>query len=211
MLSCTAITALIVASLKLIGSQTIDPSSVDQNTKEKWCENQKTQCPLLCLQFPNLTSDATEANDCDATSLNYDCICSNGLSPNASQYSLTIPYFECTEYANQCVKKCNDNDNTCQTACRTDHPCGAQSPTRVNITSSSSSTATPTGSSAASGSAASATDDSGVYTGFGGSTSTPSSGSGGSNGAQALAIGFGRTYGLAIVLGSVCGGFMILL
>lgn len=206
--SYTAIAALIVASFKLIGSQTIDPSTVDSDTKNKWCDQQIAQCPLLCLQLPNATTDATAENTCDPPSLVYSCVCENGLSPNASEYSQTIPYFECKEYGTQCVSKCTDNDSTCQTACRTDHPCGAQDPKRVNTSTLTTTSATSTGSSAASesASAASTTDYSGFVT-----TPAPSSGSGGSNGAQALAIGFGRTYGLAIVLASVCGGFMILL
>lgn len=66
--------------------------------------------------------------------LAYYCVCSNNLSPNASQYSETIPYFVCTEHNNQCVNACASGDSICQSDCRTQNPCGAQAPTRVNVT-----------------------------------------------------------------------------
>lgn len=101
MRSYTAVAALlVVTSLKFCGSQTIDPSTVDDDTKSKhicgvtkinaesceletWCKNQKSSCPLLCLQIPDAT-DSTEENTCDPvrklenlsslkTSTNQDC------------------------------------------------------------------------------------------------------------------------------------------
>lgn len=53
-----------------------------------------------------------------------------------------MPYYICTEAATQCVNKCQDS--ACQSACRDDHPCGAQKPERVNITSTSTQAATTT-------------------------------------------------------------------
>ncbi|CAL5867866.1 uncharacterized protein PFLUO_LOCUS2087 [Penicillium psychrofluorescens] len=79
-------------------------------------------------------SSAPLANNCSAQNLAYNCVCSNNLSPNASQYSETIPYFVCTEHNNQCVNACASGDSICQSDCRTQNPCGAQAPTRVNIT-----------------------------------------------------------------------------
>lgn len=35
-----------------------------------------------------------------------------------------MPYYECTEYANQCVNNCQKGDSACQSSCRTAHPCG---------------------------------------------------------------------------------------
>lgn len=45
-----------------------------------------------------------------------------------SEYTLTLPYHTCMEYGNQCVDNCDDHDNACASACREDHPCGAQDP-----------------------------------------------------------------------------------
>ena len=72
-------------------------------------------------------------NDCDPETLTYGCVCGNGLQPNVSEYSLTIPYFTCTEWGNQCVERC-EGDSACASSCRQDHPCGALNPTRENKT-----------------------------------------------------------------------------
>lgn len=94
--------------------------------------------------------------------LTYGCVCGNGMQPNVSEYSLTLPYFTCQEWGNQCVKACGQ-DNTCSSACREDHPCGAQSPTPANTTSTT--TAAPTTSSTSSSTQ--------IYDGLNGATSKP--------------------------------------
>lgn len=102
----------------------IDPESVDISLRENWCTTAKETCPLICMQY-----DATEAivNDCDPETLFYGCLCDNNVRPNVSEYSLTIPFFMCQEWGNQCEKDCG-NDATCATSCREDNPCGAQTP-----------------------------------------------------------------------------------
>lgn len=101
----------------LVSAQTIDPSSVPLATRQQWCTNQKAACPELCAQQSSTGSLSTSANTCDATTLDYACVCSSGLIPNASEYSQTIPYYECTEYNTQCVNGCGQ-DSTCAAACR---------------------------------------------------------------------------------------------
>ncbi|KGO76114.1 hypothetical protein PITC_006570 [Penicillium italicum] len=64
----------------------------------------------------------------------------NNVTPNATEYSQTIPYYTCTETNNQCVLKCN-GDSTCQNNCRVQNPCGAQDPKRVNVTTTTTTTA----------------------------------------------------------------------
>ena len=65
---------------------------------------------------------------------------------------------------------------------------------------------------AATATGASQTSGSAVYTEFGSSSTTASGsdGSGGSSAAQIVAVGIGRTYGTAIVLSAVFGGFVML-
>lgn len=104
----------------------INPNSVPLSTRDAWCESQLAQCPQICLQTSAHSSETRE-NDCVAKTLTYSCVCSNGVSPNVSQYSLTLPYYICQEWGNQCVAACGQ-DNTCSSACREDHPCGAQDP-----------------------------------------------------------------------------------
>jgi hypothetical protein len=198
-----------IAILLFVGTQAqsqyyVDPTTVPLGTRDSWCTSQKRACPLLCLQLPG-SSATTHANTCDPATLTYQCICGNGLQPNASEYSQTLPYFICTEWGQQCVANCSGS-NTCQSACIQDHPCGAQNPTRVNLTSTSS-TMTET---ATSGSLQ--TSSGVVYNGLGGSqtavgssqsTSTPS-------GAQA-ALSIGRSYGFGAVIAGLFAAFTLAL
>lgn len=127
------------------------------------------------------------------------------MSPNASEFSQTLPYFICTEYGNQCVAGCNGN-TACQSNCRTQHPCGAQDPTRVNVTTTSATqTATTVPAGATSGTAGV------VYTGLGGgaaATTAPSSSK--KSGAEA-ALDLGRSYGLGVVFAGIFAGFALVM
>lgn len=68
-------------------------------------------------------------------------------------------------------------------------------------------TATTTG---AASTADSTATGSNTYTGFGGSPTNPSKTDAAPK-VQAVALGFGRTYGLAMVLAGLMGGFMLML
>jgi hypothetical protein len=203
---------LLWASFRLGGSQSIDPNSVPKPTREKWCNDQRSTCPLLCLQIPGERS-RPQQNDCNPDNLAYTCICANGQQPNASEFSLTIPYHQCQESNNQCERACPTNDATCQAACRTSNPCGAQNPARVNTSTSSAMEATSRPTAAPTGDAEdSDSEPTAVYTGFGSDpTASADEGSGNTNSAQALVLGFGHTYGLFIVLTAVCGSFTLML
>lgn len=183
----------------------IDPSSVPISTRTAWCQSQLTSCPLLCLQLPG-ESSTTESNTCDATTLDFTCICGNGLSPNASQFSQTIPFFECQQFGNQCVAACN-GDSTCQAACRDDNLCGAQDPTRVNTTSSSAMPSTTLPAGASSGTAGV------VFTGLGGAaaTQTSSSSSDSNKSSAERALDLGRSYGLVAVFSGLFVGFALVM
>jgi hypothetical protein len=195
---------------------TIDPNSVEESTRDYWCEQNKAQCPLICLQQPDVDSMTTTENDCDTDALTYTCVCENGVSPNITQYSQTLPYFICQQWGTNCVDNCN-GDNTCQDSCRADHPCGAQDPYRGNATLSSMMSASATATQ--SGSRATGTD------------AVPTSGFGESNGdddddsddpeetgsSTPASQGAGAVFmpnaglGLVTVFGSVFIGFAVLL
>ncbi|KAI1097583.1 hypothetical protein F4804DRAFT_327220 [Jackrogersella minutella] len=183
--------AAIVLASSVRADYVIDPSSVSLTNRNNWCQSEKSTCPLICQQT---TSLATLVNDCDPKTLTYGCICGDQKQPNVSEYSLTLPYFVCQEWGNQCVTKCGQ-DNTCSSACREDHPCGALSPTKVNSSSSSSvASATATG--------ASATDSNAIYTGLAGSD-------GSGNGNSAYRVGEG-VFGFVIFAASVSLGVFML-
>ncbi|KIW56793.1 hypothetical protein PV05_05422 [Exophiala xenobiotica] len=201
------LTAVVAAFAQVAITQTIDPNSVPLSTRQVWCSSQIAQCPLICVDQTN--SAATYANDCNAADLSYSCVCSNGLSPNTSEYSQTLPYYICTQYNTNCQASCG-NDNTCAAACVQDHPCGATNPTRVNTSTISTMPATTTTAGAA---ASTASDGSVVYTGFGGgaAATTTAAGSSGSSAATRIIVNVGQLYGLGVLVAGIFAGFTLML
>jgi len=105
------------------------------------------------------------------------------------------------------VAGCAGN-TVCQSACRDDHPCGAQNPTRVNTTSTSS-TAAPTTVPAGATSGTAGV----VFTGLGGNGAVATAAAGAStigtkSGSQA-ALDLGRSYGLAVIFAGLFAGFAL--
>jgi hypothetical protein len=170
------------------------------------------QCPLICEQTSG--SGTTIQNNCDPTQLTYSCVCSNGLSPNVSQYTQTLPFYICQEWGTQCVSNCGQ-DNTCADNCRSQHPCGAQNPVRQNTSTLSSTTS----SAASSGGSQATTTGNGVFSGFASGSATGGSGSGaaaatsagGAGSIHAATLNAGRTFGLLGLVGVMFGGFAVLL
>jgi hypothetical protein len=196
--------ALVFAGLTFSQEQySIDPSSVPLSLRQTWCDSQITQCPLLCLQMPG-NSATTSSNTCDPNTLTYSCVCASGASPNATEYSQTLPFYICQEWGDQCVAACGQN-NACSNDCRVNHPCGAQSPTRVN-SSTITSTMGPTGSGSENSASATSTA---VYTGFGGAATTTAAS--GKTGAATTAMSLGQSYGLAVVFAGLFAGFAMVL
>lgn len=114
-----------------------------------------------------------------------------------TEYTLTLPYHVCTEWGTQCVASCGSN-NQCSSDCREKHPCGAQSPTRVNETTSTSATASAT---------ASPSSTNQVFDGL-------SDGSQNGNDNKKNAAGslrFGDSFGLVVLAGGLFAGFAVLL
>ncbi|KAF2442016.1 hypothetical protein P171DRAFT_433606 [Karstenula rhodostoma CBS 690.94] len=183
---------------------TIDPSTVQQSTRDYWCSQQTASCPYICLQQAGVTSMNTVSNDCDSDSLKATCVCDNGISPNLTQYTQTLPYNICQQWGTNCVADCGIGENACANSCRADHPCGAQDPFKGNATKTSSSashasTAKPTGTS---DSDASSTIP---VTGFAGATSSPDS-----PGAASALVGFGASYGMAVTLVGIFASLILL-
>lgn len=65
---------------------TIDPESVSSANRDYWCQQNIAMCPLICLQLPGVTSQTTNANDCDPEALTYSCICENNVAPVRSLF-----------------------------------------------------------------------------------------------------------------------------
>lgn len=63
-------------------------------------------------------SETGTGTDAYQETLQYSCVCGDGQTPDLAQYSLTIPFYECQTYGNQCVKACGLADNACSDKCR---------------------------------------------------------------------------------------------
>jgi len=190
-----AVATVLTGLASIVGSQSIDPTSVPLSTRDSWCQDQKNSCPLLCLQTAN--SAATTSNTCDPATLDWTCVCTNGQTPNETEYSLTIPFHVCQEYGNQCVTACGQN-NACSNNCRTQFTCGAADPTKINSTSSSTGTST----------ASSGKTSSSGFSSFGGSGSDSGSSGGKSTGSI---VQVGQSLGLGLVVAGVMAGFAMML
>ncbi|CAK7201311.1 hypothetical protein SEUCBS139899_004014 [Sporothrix eucalyptigena] len=198
--SVLAVAAALVSSVR--ADYYIDPDSVSLTIRDSWCSSEISTCPLICDQTAPYT---TLTNTCDPKTLTYGCVCGNGLQPNVSEYSLTLPYFVCQEWGNQCVTACG-SDNTCSSNCRQDHPCGALDPKRANASSTASGAATATGSSTAT-----ASDT--IYTGLGtGSGSSSSDSSTTKSSAAGRSAELTRALmGVGLTLGGLAAGFALAL
>ncbi|CEJ85271.1 hypothetical protein VHEMI03719 [[Torrubiella] hemipterigena] len=180
-----ALRTVLAASVLAVASAdlTIDPNSVPLLQREGWCEDQRRTCPIICQQVEPRT---TKINTCDAKTLQYGCLCGNNLQPNVSEYSLSIPYYVCRAYVQQCQTACKNN-NICQSNCVEQHPCGATNPTRVNKTEKPAASHT--------------SDPSQTFSDVPGANK---------NGAAGVLETAGRSYGLAVVFFSMFAGFAML-
>ncbi|PCH05887.1 Hypothetical protein PENO1_010580 [Penicillium occitanis (nom. inval.)] len=148
----------------------------------QWCQGERNTCPLVC-------GGAASANDCDATTLNFDCTCSNGTTPDLTPYKNTIPFYVCQENYGQCIAN-NPNDLDAQQACKANATCGTIDLSAVSSTSASASSTT----------AASTTGASTLATTAAAATTGTASGTAASatatHGAAALQISADRATGL---------------
>ncbi|RGP57646.1 cdp-alcohol phosphatidyltransferase protein [Fusarium sporotrichioides] len=199
----TIVLATAASAVTLVNADyVIDPESVPLSLRKVWCQNEIETCPMICGQT---SKGDTKVNECNPKTLTYGCICGDGKQPNVSEYSLTLPFYVCQEWGNQCVTDCGGSAS-CASDCRENNPCGAEDPKKYNTTS----TATGTGAVKAT---ASATDDgTTVYTDTPGSESndddSDSAASTKTNGAAVIEVG--RTWGLTIVLSTIFAGFAML-
>jgi hypothetical protein len=97
-----------------------------------------------------------------------------------------MAYYICTEANTECVNKCSTS--ACAAACRSDHPCGAQDPKRVNVTTTTSAVATT---STATSTAIKTNEATGAATRF--------------------ALEMGHIYGTFVLITGFIAGFAILL
>lgn len=130
---------------------TINPGSVDTDTRQSWCRAEQNTCPELCGGIGNL---ANNGNLCDSNLLTYTCKCADGKSPNVTDYQQSLPAQMCLSWVTQCVAS-RPNDLTGITECRAVQ-CGNKSldaASASTIAAASSSTVAPSSTSSGSASA----------------------------------------------------------
>ncbi|RIA81509.1 hypothetical protein C1645_729639 [Glomus cerebriforme] len=110
----------------------LNPADVDPATKATWCSDQMATCTNICWDSG---FDPT-TNFCLNDTLQFDCVCSNGIRPNSTEYTQTIPYFTCTADQQACIQKCQPATDTCVNACKSTS-CAAtviKSPSKIPTT-----------------------------------------------------------------------------
>lgn len=140
----TTVAVALTSLLTVVSAQTyypVNPDDIDMGTKNTWCSNQMASCGLLCL---DQKSGGGFTNDCDPTTLQFQCICADNTVPNATEYSQTIPYFLCTYQIQNCIQNCGQYDPTCAENCAGGRTCGASNPKRVTSTGTDKAAATKT-------------------------------------------------------------------
>ncbi|KAF9087532.1 hypothetical protein BGX23_008056 [Mortierella sp. AD031] len=119
----------ILATLACVSA--FDPMTVDNSTKLTWCQNQVGFCTNVCQELTN--GGQTIDNRCDIQTLLYTCECQGGIVPNTTEYTYTIPYFQCVADVQSCIKDCPQADNGCYTKCNS-RSCAAEFPKKYNQT-----------------------------------------------------------------------------
>ncbi|OLN97007.1 hypothetical protein CCHL11_02254 [Colletotrichum chlorophyti] len=123
-----------------VASDLQNPGAIDISLRSAWCTGERNTCGALC--------DRATTNDCDVTTLEYSCICSNGTAPGLEYYDQSMPSFICM----QAFSECNtanvgnrDGQENCTTSIK--DQCGTLNATEVHATSAAATTTTaaPTG------------------------------------------------------------------
>jgi len=107
---------------------TIDSNSIEASQKATWCRAQQDTCDTLC-------DDDASTNNCDYTTIEYECKCaSNDSAPGLQWYTQTMPTFICETLTDRCINE-NVRNQTAQAACRENiqSECGAFDPNDADV------------------------------------------------------------------------------
>ncbi|KAJ5356468.1 hypothetical protein N7517_011077 [Penicillium concentricum] len=97
-----------------------------------WCSAQRNTCPDICQK-------GTKLNSCDASTLQFTCVCSDGSIPDVTPYLQTVPFYVCQSTYGQCIDA-HPDDAEGQRACKKAAVCGSKNASETTTTASSSST-----------------------------------------------------------------------
>ncbi|KAI8624678.1 hypothetical protein F5Y19DRAFT_307570 [Xylariaceae sp. FL1651] len=122
-IALVALSALTLVSAQSTSNSTftIDPTSVTDVDKSTWCGAQTDSCSTLC--------GTPLINNCDTTSLNFECECVGGNFPDMNKFMNTVPWFVCERLQDNCIVA-NENNAAGQKNCTATYKskCGTESP-----------------------------------------------------------------------------------
>ncbi|KAI8870500.1 hypothetical protein GQ42DRAFT_15430 [Ramicandelaber brevisporus] len=115
-----ALFATLVAALAVLA---VDPSTLSNRDKSSWCAYQKNFCINLCK---NITSVSPKQATCDSGSLSWNCVCSDGKTPDSDVWTFPIVYYTCNADVEACqAKTCKKGDALCYQQCQLSKNCTA--------------------------------------------------------------------------------------
>ncbi|KAH7197606.1 uncharacterized protein B0J16DRAFT_23561 [Fusarium flagelliforme] len=122
-MAISAVSAQSVKSYKSSLDMTLDdPNTVDLATRSGWCGAQQNTCDTLC-------GDNTNKNNCDDSTLKWECTCSsNSSAPGLQYYTQTIPTFICNQLTADCVAKTSTSEGTKECRTKIEPLCAEQAP-----------------------------------------------------------------------------------
>ncbi|KAJ5200219.1 hypothetical protein N7491_008981 [Penicillium cf. griseofulvum] len=102
---------------------------VESSERSNWCFAQRNTCPDIC-------ETGTKLNSCDASTLQFTCVCSDGSIPDVTPYKQTVPFYVCQAAYGQCINS-HPNDAEGQRACKKAAVCGSKNASETTTTASS--------------------------------------------------------------------------
>ncbi|PYH96978.1 hypothetical protein BO71DRAFT_396544 [Aspergillus ellipticus CBS 707.79] len=150
-------------------------SAISTSTRSSWCTAERNSCPEIC-------GGVAISNSCDASTLDFSCVCSNGSTADVALYTQTIPFYVCEATYAQCIEASPSLDE--QEECKAEETKNCGTLNASAVTSGSSTTTSATSLTTATSTASSSSDDT---TSTASSTSSSSSSSSTSNAAVRLA------------------------
>ncbi|KXJ95930.1 hypothetical protein Micbo1qcDRAFT_158057 [Microdochium bolleyi] len=149
------VAAVVLSTVTLVSAQgnstspftLANPGLVPLGDRVGWCNAQSNACGKFCISLG--------ANSCDENTLQFNCSCTNGQSPDLTEYKDTLPWNICQFNFITC-NKAGENNAAAQQACKQNiqSKCGTKAisdakPIDASTTSSSAPSSTSGGSPAA--------------------------------------------------------------
>ncbi|PWY69587.1 hypothetical protein BO70DRAFT_365862 [Aspergillus heteromorphus CBS 117.55] len=151
-------------------------SAISYSTRSSWCTAERNSCPEIC-------GGVATSNSCDASTLDFSCVCSNGSTADVALYTQTIPFYVCQATYAQCIEASPTLDE--QEECKAEETKNCGTLNASAVASGSSTTTSATSLTTATSTASSSSSDDKTTTAT--STSSSSSSSSTANAAVRLA------------------------